>query len=295
MPALSRRLVAEGVGTAFLLAAIVGSGIMAERLAAGNVAIALLCNSLATGAMLYVLITILAPVSGAHLNPAVTLAFLIRGSIGTAACRRLYRLPNCRRRFWDVDRARHVWAADLAALHHRTSRNQPLVGRSRGDLRVILTILGALRWKPEAIPSAVGLYIVSAYWFTASTSFANPAVTVAEVTHGHVLRYTPCWGARIRDRSACRGAVSDGLFGMAVRDLEIDSHHLTRAFGCKRSYRRFGGAYRSGRNQPDLMAQKVVAERVGLTFPSNINGKNGYRALKAPFDAQRLFGAVATS
>ena len=84
MPALSRRLVAEGVGAAFLLAAIVGSGIMAERLAAGNVAIALLCNSLATGAMLYVLITILSPISGAHLNPAVTLAFLIRGSVGTA-------------------------------------------------------------------------------------------------------------------------------------------------------------------------------------------------------------------
>lgn len=179
MPALSRRLVAEGVGAAFLLAAIVGSGIMAERLAAGNVAIALLCNSLATGAMLYVLITILSPISGAHLNPAVTLAFLIRGSVGTAVA-----LAYIACQF--VGAVFGTWLAHamfaLPILELSTSQRAEAslwLAEAVATFGLIFTIFGGLRWKPEAIPAIVGLYIVSAYWFTASTSFANPAVTVA--------------------------------------------------------------------------------------------------------------------
>jgi glycerol uptake facilitator-like aquaporin len=152
---------------------------MAERLAAGNLAIALLCNSLATGAMLYVLITILAPISGAHLNPAVTMSFLLGRSIGTVvaiayiACQfagallgtwlahAMFALPILELSTTERAEAR-LWLAEAVAT-----------------FGLIFTIFGALRWKPEAIPAAVGLYIVSAYWFTASTSFANPAVTVA--------------------------------------------------------------------------------------------------------------------
>jgi glycerol uptake facilitator-like aquaporin len=176
---VSRRLVAEGIGTALLLAAIVGSGIMAERLAAGNVAIALLCNSLATGAMLYVLITVLAPISGAHLNPAVTLAFLVRGSIGTALASAYVttQLVGAVMGTWI---AHTMFAVPILEVSH-TVRAAPGLwfAEAVATFGLILTILGALRWKPDAIPAAVGLYIVSAYWFTASTSFANPAVTLA--------------------------------------------------------------------------------------------------------------------
>ena len=179
MPALSRRLVAEGVGAAFLLAAIVGSGIMAERLAAGNVAIALLCNSLATGAMLYVLITILSPISGAHLNPAVTLAFLIRGSVGTAVAL-AYIACQLVGAVFGTWLAHAMFALPILELSTSQRAEASLwLAEAVATFGLVLTIFGGLRWKPEAIPAIVGLYIVSAYWFTASTSFANPAVTVA--------------------------------------------------------------------------------------------------------------------
>ena len=179
MPALSRRLVAEGVGAAFLLAAIVGSGIMAERLAAGNVAIALLCNSLATGAMLYVLITILSPISGAHLNPAVTLAFLIRGCVGTAVAL-AYMACQMVGAVFGTWLAHAMFALPILELSTSQRAEASLwLAEAVATFGLILTIFGGLRWKPEAIPAIVGLYIVSAYWFTASTSFANPAVTVA--------------------------------------------------------------------------------------------------------------------
>ena len=179
MPALSRRLVAEGVGAAFLLAAIVGSGIMAERLAAGNVAIALLCNSLATGAMLYVLITILSPISGAHLNPAVTLAFLIRGSVGTAVAL-AYIACQLVGAVFGTWLAHAMFALPILELSTSQRAEASLwLAEAVATFGLVLTIFGGLRWKPEAIPAIGGLYIVSAYWFTASTSFANPAVTVA--------------------------------------------------------------------------------------------------------------------
>jgi glycerol uptake facilitator-like aquaporin len=176
---LSRSLVAEALGTAFLLAAIVGSGIMAERLAGGNVAIALLCNSVATGAMLVVLITILGPVSGAHLNPAVTLAFLLRHSISTevAAAYVSCQIAGAVLGTWVA----HAMFGEAIFQVSTRARAEPSLWFAEGvaTFGLILAILGTLRWRPDNVPMVVGLYITSAYWFTASTSFANPAVTLA--------------------------------------------------------------------------------------------------------------------
>src|SRR5277367_5325655 len=176
---LLQRLLAESLGTAFLLAAVVGSGIMAQRLAGGNGALALLCNTLPTGAILTVLILTFGPLSGAHFNPAVTIAFALRREIswpeagvyivvqiigaiaGVLAAHLMFELP-----LWEV--SNHVragpgqWLAEFVAT-----------------FGLLVTILGCLARTPAAIPYAVGLYITSAYWFTASTSFANPAVTIA--------------------------------------------------------------------------------------------------------------------
>ena len=172
-------MIAEALGTAFLLAAIVGSGIMAERLSGGNVGIALLCNSLATGAMLVVLITIFGPVSGAHLNPAVTLAFLVRRSIttGAAAAYIVCQLVGGVLGTW----AAHLMFGEAIFQVSTKARTEPGMWFAEvvATFGLVLTIFGTLRWKAEAVPLTVGLYITSAYWFTASTSFANPAVTLA--------------------------------------------------------------------------------------------------------------------
>ncbi len=178
-PRLAPRIAAEGIGAFFLFATVVGSGIMAASLAHGNDAVALLANTLATGAILFVLITVLGPISGAHMNPAVTLV---------AASRR--ELP------WS-DTAAYiaaqlafgilgVWAAhwmfDLPILQlsvkARTGAGQWL-GELIATFGLVLTILGTVRHRPEWVAPAVALYISAAYWFTSSTSFANPAITVA--------------------------------------------------------------------------------------------------------------------
>ena len=176
---LVRRLVAEALGTGFLLATVVGSGIMAERLAGGNVALALLGNTIPTGAILVVLILIFGPLSGAHFNPAVTLAFGLRRAIppGEAA---LYVLAQI------CGGIAGVWAAHLmfelpvlqASLNDRTGAAQ-WFAEVVATFGLLAAIFGALRWRPQAVCYAVGLYITAAYWFTASTSFANPAVTIA--------------------------------------------------------------------------------------------------------------------
>lgn len=175
----ARKLAAETLGTAFLLATVVGSGIMADMLADGNVAIALLGNTIPTGAILYVLITVFGPVSGAHFNPAVTLVFLIRGEIEALSAI----LYVC---FQIIGGIAGVWAAhmmfDIDVFQFsekiRTGPSQ-WFAELVATFGLLMTILGALRAESKPVAMSVGLYITAAYWFTASTSFANPAVTIA--------------------------------------------------------------------------------------------------------------------
>lgn len=170
---------AEGVGTAFLLATVVGSGIMAESLSGGNVALALLGNTIPTGAILVVLILVFGSVSGAHFNPAVTLSFLIRREIKEVdAC--LFVLAQIVGGVLGVFVAHFMFAEELLQVSERV-RSGPHQWVSEGvaTFGLVMAILGTLKWRPEAVAYAVGLYITAAYWFTASTSFANPAVTIA--------------------------------------------------------------------------------------------------------------------
>ena len=176
---LAQRLAAEAVGTGFLLATVVGSGIMAEALAGGNVAVALLGNTLPTGAILVVLIAMLGPVSDAHFNPAVTLVFALRREL-PAGEGVLYVLMQI------AGAVAGVWLAHLmfdlpiiqASQKVRFGPGQ-WVAEATATFGLVLAILATVRQRPSAVPMAVGLYIVAAYWFTASTSFANPAVTIA--------------------------------------------------------------------------------------------------------------------
>ena len=176
---LPRRLAAETLGTALLLATVVGSGIMAENLAGGNVAIALLGNTIPTGAILVVLITIFGPVSGAHFNPAVTLSFLIRREI-TVSAAIAYVAVQIIGGIIGTWSAHLMFAQEIFQLssHVRTGGAQ-WFSEGVATFGLVATILGTLRWRPEAVAYMVGLYIAAAYWFTASTSFANPAVTIA--------------------------------------------------------------------------------------------------------------------
>src|SRR6516162_1139241 len=179
MPSLAQRLFSEWLGTAFLLAAVVGSGIMAAKLAGGNVAVALLCNTLATGAILVVLIAVFGPVSGAHFNPVVRLAFALRAALRWQDAT-LYIAAQV------VGGIVGVWAAHLMfelplwqfSMTSRTGTGQWLA-EAVATFGLVSTICGCVARAPSAVPFAVGLYITSAYWFTASTSFANPAVTIA--------------------------------------------------------------------------------------------------------------------
>ena len=176
---LSRRLVAEALGTAFLLAVVVGSGIMGERLAGGNDAIALLGNTIATGAILAVLILIFGPLSGAHFNPAVTLSFVMQGQLARRAAL-LYVAVQVLGGLAGMLAAHAMFEEPLlqASLKVRSGPAQ-LFAEFIATFGLVATILGCVRFRPAAVPYAVGLYITAGYWFTASTSFANPAVTVA--------------------------------------------------------------------------------------------------------------------
>jgi len=179
MRSLPQRAFSEWLGTAFLLATVIGSGIMAQKLAGGNGGIALLCNTLPTGAILVVLILVFGPLSGAHFNPAVTVAFALRGSVrwpiagiyiaaqvlgglaGAWLAHLMFELP-----LWQL------------ATTVRTGPGQWLA-EGTATFGLLLTIIGCLSQRSDTVPYAVGLYITAAYWFTASTSFANPAVTIA--------------------------------------------------------------------------------------------------------------------
>ncbi len=176
---LSRASAAEAVGTALLVATVVGSGIMAERLAGGNVALALLGNTLATGSMLAVLILVFGPVSGAHFNPAVSLVFAARRDL-SAKQFAIYSLAQCVGAVCGTWLAHAMFELPLwqVSTHVRTGGAQWL-SEFVATFGLVGTILGVARSRPAAVAYAVGLYISAAYWFTASTSFANPAVTVA--------------------------------------------------------------------------------------------------------------------
>ena len=176
---LGRRLLAEGVGTAFLLAAVVGSGIMGDRLSGGNAALALLVNSLATGAALVALILAFGPVSGGHFNPAVTLALAWRGATAWRDVPPYVAVQA-------VGALLGVWTAHLmfdlpvlmTSARARTGPGQ-WTAEVVATLGLVSVVLGTAKARPLAVPFAVGAYITAAYWFTSSTSFANPAVTLA--------------------------------------------------------------------------------------------------------------------
>ena len=176
---MAQRLVAEALGTALLLVAVVGSGIMAERLAGGNVALALLGNTLATGAALVVLITVFAPLSGAHFNPAVTLYFALRGETGWPRAL-LYIVVQTIAAVLGVWLAHAMFGMPILEASHKLRDGWPQgLAEFVATFGLLLTIAGGIRFAPLSAPMLVGLYITSAYWFTASTSFANPAVTLA--------------------------------------------------------------------------------------------------------------------
>ena len=193
-----QKLGAEALGTAFLLIGVVGSGIMGETLADGNTAIALLANAIATGAMLYVIITVLGPISGAHFNPAVTLAFYLRGDIEAKSAAAYVPVQI-------IGGILGVWATHLMFDQPilQTSQTLHRTGVAQWWSEIVATfgllfvIFGGLRSKPDAIPALVAMYITGAYWFTSSTSFANPAVTIARglsdtfagIYPGHIMMF----------------------------------------------------------------------------------------------------------
>lgn len=176
---MSQRLVAEFIGTAFLLATVVGSGIMGETLSGGNDAIALLGNTIPTGAILVVLILVFGPISGAHLNPAVTLSFLVRREISPGMAL-AYVVVQVIAGLLGVIVAHLMFGEPsfTPSVHTRTGLGQ-WTGEFVATFGLLAAILGSLRFRPEAVPYAVGLFITAGYWFTSSTSFANPAVTIA--------------------------------------------------------------------------------------------------------------------
>jgi glycerol uptake facilitator-like aquaporin len=180
-PPLGRRLLAEGLGTALLLATVVGSGIMAERLAGGNAAIALLGNTIPTGAILVVLIGMFGPVSGAHFNPAVTAVLALRREIAPGEAL-AYAGAQIAGAMAGTILANLMF--DLAPLQVSTTLRGgtgQVLSEVVATAGLILVILGTRRSRPDGVAQAVGLYITAAYWFTASTSFANPAVTLARM------------------------------------------------------------------------------------------------------------------
>lgn len=176
---MTRSMWAEVVGSFLLFATVIGSGVMGERLADGNIAVALLGNTLATGAMLFVLITMLGAISGAHFNPAVTMVMRLRREIGTTDALRYIAAQL-------LGGIVGVWAAhvmfELPVLEFstkvRTGSGQ-WVGEAIATFGLLLTIIGTVKMRPNWVPASVALYITAAYWFTSSTSFANPAITVA--------------------------------------------------------------------------------------------------------------------
>ncbi len=218
---IGRRLLSEGIGTAVLVATVVGSGIMAERLAGGNQAIALLGNTIPTGAILVVLVSILGPVSGAHFNPAVTLVFAARGA---TAWRDVlpYIAVQCAGGIAGTAIAHLMF--DLAPLAIGTtgrSGASQWLAEAVATFTLVLAILGGIRHAPQAVPWLVGLTITAAYWFTSSTSFANPAVTLARgfttTFAGIALDHVPAFVAAQLVGAAVAALVAIVLFPAQAR------------------------------------------------------------------------------
>jgi len=211
-PALGRRLVAEGLGSFFLFATVIGSGIMAEALAGGNAAVALLGNTAATGAMLFVLITMLGPISGAQMNPAVSLVAASRGEMpwGDAAA---YIVVQLLCGIGGALAAHAMFDLPLLQLSvkARTGVGQWL-SEAIATFGLVLTIWGTATFRPKAVPASVALYITAAYWFTSSTSFANPAITIARSLTDSFSGIAP------RDTP---GFIVAQLFGAALAALAV--------------------------------------------------------------------------
>lgn len=179
MHSLRRRVVAELIGTAFLVAAVIGSGIMAERLSNGNIALALLANTIATGAALVALILAFGAISGAHFNPAVSVSDAVLGGLSRRAAT-LYIIAQCIGGLAGAAMAHLMFSMPLYSVsRHARSGSAQLFSEFIATFGLMAVIWGCLKARPDAVPFAVGAYITAAYWFTASTSFANPAVTLA--------------------------------------------------------------------------------------------------------------------
>lgn len=244
--ALSQRLFAEGLGTASLVTTVVGSGIMAERLAGGNQAIALLGNTIPTGAILVVIITILGPISGAHFNPAITLALATRGLLAWSEVVP-YVLVQCLGGIAGTALAHLMF--DLAPVAIGTtarSGGSQWLAEMVATFTLVITIVGGLRYAPNAIPWLVGLTITAAYWFTSSTSFANPAVTLARgfttTFSGIAIDHVPASIAAQLIGTATAMLVSSRLFPQAASHCARRSRPVSKAFSdLGRAMRRSGG------------------------------------------------------
>ena len=215
---MARKLFSEWLGTFFLVAVVVGSGIMAERLAGGNVAIALLGNTIATGAILVVIILIFGPLSGAHFNPAVTLAFAIRqdidrktavfyvivqilgGIAGAMVAHIMFELPL------------------IQASETVRSGVSQWVGEFVATFGLVATIFGCIKARPEAVPYAVGLFITAGYWFTSSTSFANPAVTIGRTMTNTFSGIAPADAPAFILTQLIAASVAVLVFGWILKD-----------------------------------------------------------------------------
>jgi glycerol uptake facilitator-like aquaporin len=222
-PSLPRRVVAEFAGTLFLLAAVVGSGIMAERLAAGNIALALLANTISTGAALVALVLAFGPVSGAHLNPAVTLADAWQGGIPwreTPA----YIAGQIAGAFAGVVTAHLMFGVPFLSVstHIRTGPAQ-LFSEFVATFGLLSVIWGCVRSRPSAVPFAVGAYITAAYWFTASTSFANPAVTLARSMSNTFAGIRPADAAGFIAAQLAGALAATALFQWLVPSLKAEA------------------------------------------------------------------------
>jgi glycerol uptake facilitator-like aquaporin len=220
---VARRAVAEALGTAFLLAAVIGSGIMGERLSGGNVAIALLANTIATGAMLVTLILALGPISGAHFNPAVTLADASQGGLAWREVP-MYLAAQIAGAFAGVAAAHLMFGQPLfSASQHVRSGGAQLFGELIATFGLLSVIWGCVRLRSAAVPFAMGAYITAAYWFTASTSFANPAVTLARAASDTFAGIRPADAPGFIVAQLAGAAAATALFHWLVPPLPKDA------------------------------------------------------------------------